>query len=81
MRKAKNTKRELYLAPLKRIAYKVGATRISKKALIEIAKRLEMHARLLSRRAKSYARKNRRDTIKKEDVKKAEKEAFFIRTK
>ncbi|OIO40474.1 histone [Candidatus Pacearchaeota archaeon CG_4_9_14_3_um_filter_31_7] len=75
----KSKKRELYIEPLKRIAKKSGITRISKEALEEIANRLETHAKLLSQRAKGYARKSKRDTIKLEDVKKAEKEAFFIR--
>ena len=81
MRKSKKVKREFYVAPIKRIAYKAGAVRIAKDALEEMRKRLEYHAKLLARRAKAYARKSKRDTIKLKDVKKAEKEAFFIRVK
>lgn len=76
---SKSTNTEFYLTQLKRIVKKVNA-KISKKAIVLLAQHLETHAKFIIKRAKYFAKKNRRKIIKEEDIKNSIKEGILLET-
>jgi len=77
MRHAKET--EFYMQQLRRIARKENPKiKIGKKALVEFAKHLEKHSRLIFKKALFSAGKEHRKIIKTKDIENAVKERSLL---